>query len=330
MAYPHCAKRQAANTSEDDEPSTTTANMSTPDIPTNLIQHLTGYLLAEDNAIGYHLTARSQRPSFPLLSFSPQSSSAWPVHQRQNSNTNHEVHVPSSTPLKPSNLYSIPLPAQVDPNVTVIPFLQSGSGSGLDIDLRMSSRQLGLRGEGATQLQRYLAVPATSPPLPSMTVVHPELPWPITVHFSGMDYVTVWDVLVTIVESLRLPTSVPLDSESDAGRRRRSRGGTRLDYLPGRRLVGLKKSEVGEDMWFMEYRFEAHGRLLCWSDLASIVILRIHAYIKVPAVSPMKDRLKTTMTYRLHDWFTRTGTTVNLEQSSTIRCLEDEHISLNN
>ncbi|KAF5344376.1 hypothetical protein D9758_013238 [Tetrapyrgos nigripes] len=154
----------------------------------------------------------------------------------------------------PHKLYSsIPLPAQVDPGVSVIPFLRSGSVSGLDIDLTMSSRQLGLRG-GRAELQRYLGAPATSPPLPSMTVVHPKLPWAITVHFSEMGYVTVWDVLVTIVETLRIPIYPDIVHDGNGTPRRQGEGGgkVRLDYLPGKRLVGLRKSQLGEDVWLMD------------------------------------------------------------------------------
>ncbi|KAJ4476653.1 hypothetical protein J3R30DRAFT_3488056, partial [Lentinula aciculospora] len=45
---------------------------------------------------------------------------------------------------------------------------------------------------------------ATSPPLPSMTVLHPALPWSITVH-ATVTYVTVCDVLCAIYQSLQLP-----------------------------------------------------------------------------------------------------------------------------
>ncbi|KAJ4477291.1 hypothetical protein J3R30DRAFT_3484342, partial [Lentinula aciculospora] len=45
---------------------------------------------------------------------------------------------------------------------------------------------------------------ATSPPLPSMTVLHPALPWSITVH-ATVTYVTVCDVLCAIYQSLQWP-----------------------------------------------------------------------------------------------------------------------------
>ncbi|KAG7093288.1 hypothetical protein E1B28_006970 [Marasmius oreades] len=85
---------------------------------------------------------------------------------------------------------------------------------------------------------------ATHPALPSMTVVHPWLPWPITVHASGMDSrgVTVADVLLTISRNLRIPVD---------GTRRR----IRISYLRGRRMfVGLKTSDIGGDIWELVVR----------------------------------------------------------------------------
>ncbi|KAF9258823.1 hypothetical protein L218DRAFT_948107 [Marasmius fiardii PR-910] len=79
---------------------------------------------------------------------------------------------------------------------------------------------------------------ASHPPLPSMTVVHPWLPWPITVHASGMDSrgVTVADVLLAISRNLMIPID-------EAGERR-------LNYLRGRHeFFGLQASETGGDVW---------------------------------------------------------------------------------
>ncbi|KAF9257280.1 hypothetical protein L218DRAFT_1080994 [Marasmius fiardii PR-910] len=84
---------------------------------------------------------------------------------------------------------------------------------------------------------------ANHPPLPSMTVVHPQLPWPITVHASGTDSrgVTVADVLLAISRNLMIPTD-------EAGERR-------LSYLGGRHMfVGLQVSEIGGDVWELVVR----------------------------------------------------------------------------
>ncbi|KAG7094549.1 hypothetical protein E1B28_005377 [Marasmius oreades] len=79
---------------------------------------------------------------------------------------------------------------------------------------------------------------ASRPALPSMSVVHPWLPWPITVHASGMDSrgVTVADVLLAVSSNLMIPID-------ETGR-------TRMWYLRGRQMfVGLRTSEIGGDVW---------------------------------------------------------------------------------
>ncbi|KAF9255133.1 hypothetical protein L218DRAFT_912696, partial [Marasmius fiardii PR-910] len=79
---------------------------------------------------------------------------------------------------------------------------------------------------------------ATYPALTSLTVLHPWLPWPITVHASGINLrgVTVADVLLTISRNLR----IPIDGT----------GRTRIVYLRGRRrFVGLQTSKIGGDTW---------------------------------------------------------------------------------
>ncbi|KAK7441557.1 Mitogen-Activated Protein Kinase Kinase Kinase 8 [Stygiomarasmius scandens] len=196
-------------------------------------------------------------PASSFQSWSPATrTKTWSVHERLNAIPSQALPHPSinqSPPQHsdPKKLYaSVPLPAQVDPCVDVILFLRTGSGLGLDLDLGMTTTELGLQGGRGSEMQRYLGVPATNPPIPSMTVVHPTLPWPITVYFSRSAYVTVWDVLVTIVESLRKPI------RPTNGERRRQRGDgdawTRVACLPGRRLIGLRKSERGEDVWLMD------------------------------------------------------------------------------
>ncbi|THU99593.1 hypothetical protein K435DRAFT_794843 [Dendrothele bispora CBS 962.96] len=158
----------------------------------------------------------------------PKRASTWSVHGYPKM---EDAQVPHSAMMKesparipdPQRFYtSIPLPPQVDPNVDVIPFLRSGTDSCLDLDLRKSTTELGLRGGRGGEIRRHLAVAATTPSIPSLTVVHSKLPWPITVHRSERAYVTVWDVLVTIVESLQIP------------------------------LKGLTKSTNGEDVWLMD------------------------------------------------------------------------------
>ncbi|KAG7094566.1 hypothetical protein E1B28_005394 [Marasmius oreades] len=80
---------------------------------------------------------------------------------------------------------------------------------------------------------------ATHPALPALTVVHTWLPWPITVHASGMDArgVTVADVLLAISRDLAIVVD-------ESGKSKR------MDFLRGKRMfVGLQESEVGGDVW---------------------------------------------------------------------------------
>ncbi|KAF9254937.1 hypothetical protein L218DRAFT_967751 [Marasmius fiardii PR-910] len=80
---------------------------------------------------------------------------------------------------------------------------------------------------------------ATHPTLPSMTLVHPWLPWPIIVHASGMDSrgITIADVLLTISTNLMAPID-------ETGRMNRA------SYLRGRWMfVGLQTSDIGGDVW---------------------------------------------------------------------------------
>ncbi|THU99563.1 hypothetical protein K435DRAFT_964383 [Dendrothele bispora CBS 962.96] len=134
----------------------------------------------------------------------------------------------------------IPLPPQTDPNVDVIPYLKTGSGLNINLGLMLH------RGHNQwPPIGRNIAeLPATSPPIPSMTITHPSLKPPIwiTVHHSSKPYVTVWDVLVTLIQQLGLP-----DQEGDV-----FNGPRRLDFLPGRSLMGLTKSGDGQDVWIME------------------------------------------------------------------------------
>ncbi|THU99583.1 hypothetical protein K435DRAFT_794836 [Dendrothele bispora CBS 962.96] len=133
----------------------------------------------------------------------------------------------------------IPLPPQTDPNVDVIPYLRLGSGLNINLGMMLhcGHAQWPPIGRDTAEL------PATNPPIPSMTITHPNLRPPIwiTVHHSNRPYVTVWDLLVTLIKQLGLP-------EGDVFSWTK-----RLDLLPGRSLVGLMKSDGdGQDVWIME------------------------------------------------------------------------------
>ncbi|KAG7442013.1 uncharacterized protein BT62DRAFT_936668 [Guyanagaster necrorhizus] len=107
---------------------------------------------------------------------------------------------------------------------------------------------------------------ATSPPLPSLAIIHQKLPWPIVIQRSGdREWVTVADVVKTlwyalhIRDALQTSTSSPsLESQDDApfDGRRSMRGcdeqevvrRPRLVYLRGKtRFMGLRA--IGGDTW---------------------------------------------------------------------------------
>ncbi|KAJ7659224.1 hypothetical protein DFH06DRAFT_1090018 [Mycena polygramma] len=112
--------------------------------------------------------------------------------------------------------------------------------------------------------------PATSPGLPSLTVVSPCLPWPITVHGSG-SCALVGDVIQGIDRALNIDLTeeevdewVAVHGESHRTfqlknifktrkRRKTYRNDmTRLALLGGRtRFAGLSESPMGCDVWVL-------------------------------------------------------------------------------
>ncbi|KAL4064711.1 hypothetical protein V8B97DRAFT_1987272 [Scleroderma yunnanense] len=120
--------------------------------------------------------------------------------------------------------------------------------------------------------------PATSPPLPTLTLIHPHLPWRPHIRPSNPAsclYVTVRDVLealyaflhypVTMAEYKMLPSQVDRDEVSYAFHARcereqerktvewmKSRGVRRVDFLRGRnQFMGLSSTKFGPDMWIL-------------------------------------------------------------------------------
>ncbi|KAJ3721630.1 hypothetical protein C8R42DRAFT_55680 [Lentinula raphanica] len=102
---------------------------------------------------------------------------------------------------------------------------------------------------------------ATNPPLPSLSLVHPNLPWSITVHATET-YVTVGDVFRAICQSLHLPLHRDywwiFIGPDDGQRERVGRSLKRLHLLHGKtRFSGLSRTtaevEIGEDIWRMNF-----------------------------------------------------------------------------
>ncbi|KAJ8081393.1 hypothetical protein PM082_007233 [Marasmius tenuissimus] len=130
----------------------------------------------------------------------------------------------------------VPLPTQYGIEVTLHLLLLAPKEAGFHWDLTRPYEGVDNALEGRWNVLRS---PATFPALPSMTVVHPWLPWPITVQASGLDSkgVTVVDVLVSISRELLLPV------QEETGR-------TRFEFLRGHRMfLGLKMSGLGGDVW---------------------------------------------------------------------------------
>ncbi|KAK1217319.1 MAP kinase kinase kinase kinase activity protein [Marasmius sp. AFHP31] len=94
-------------------------------------------------------------------------------------------------------------------------------------------------------LAPYMRDLATIPSLPSMTVIHPQLPWPITVHPSNQsdEGVTIADVLLSIGRLMR---------EKDEGGWGGTPGVEKLSYLDGKqKLIGFIKGGPDGDVWEM-------------------------------------------------------------------------------
>lgn len=151
--------------------------------------------------------------------------------------TTSQPHSPPPRPLRPC----IPLPSEIDHygEITLHPALQRPS----DI---------------ANYPRIDLREPATSPRLPSLSIIHPMLPWAITVHRSEEHWVIVADVLAAIGKALQ----TPLDQQSRYEVRRYLRnvvdsvleqpGAIRLDLLGSRhRFAGLSRSSMGGDIFLL-------------------------------------------------------------------------------
>ena len=141
----------------------------------------------------------------------------------------------------------------------------------IDPPSAMTSRREGLS-------NRALSEPATSPPMQSLTLISPHLPWRITVTARNGSFVTVFDVFDTVHRSLRtqvsssefklLPTREDQDRASAAYQQRYRRirdprahdeekrqGLRRIDFLMGQsNFRGLSQTDAGSTTWFLNFR----------------------------------------------------------------------------
>ncbi|KAJ7206831.1 hypothetical protein GGX14DRAFT_637051 [Mycena pura] len=139
----------------------------------------------------------------------------------------------------------------------------------LPLDLRVAA--VPTAASNAAQWPRLLlSAPATSPALPSLTIISCDLPWAITVHGSGSiarcvaAVVTVAGVLGAISGALQLPVDADqwcnmtvTQGGKDTLIRHAGvayhRGMTRLDLFGGKTTFGgLSASDMGSDIWVLE------------------------------------------------------------------------------
>ncbi|PBK62714.1 hypothetical protein ARMSODRAFT_1024692 [Armillaria solidipes] len=132
-------------------------------------------------------------------------------------------YVPSPSPPilgKPRHRH-IPLPSQTESGTAIIihPLLRpSRREKIMELDFARSLSSVHVLGhEGCVKEV------ATSPPLPSLAIVHPKLPWPIVIQRSGdREWVTVADVVETLWHALQIcdpmtsPSPSLLKNQDDA------------------------------------------------------------------------------------------------------------------
>ncbi|KAK0222493.1 hypothetical protein EDD85DRAFT_941437 [Armillaria nabsnona] len=132
-------------------------------------------------------------------------------------------YVPSLSPPvlgKPRHRH-IPLPSQTECDTPMImhPLLRPSRGEKMmELDFARSLSSVRVHGhEGCVKEV------ATSPPLPSLAIVHRKLPWPIVIQRSGdREWVTVADVVETLWHALQIrdpmrsPSPSVLENQDDA------------------------------------------------------------------------------------------------------------------
>nr|GAT50909.1 predicted protein [Mycena chlorophos] len=110
---------------------------------------------------------------------------------------------PGAPRLRPIALPSqIPLGTHNDACVTLHPQLRPGTCVRICCQWPPSARRTGMEDLTPRWPQSMLQAPATTPALPSLTLVVRELPWVITVHASSIFGVSIGDVYKAIWEAL--------------------------------------------------------------------------------------------------------------------------------
>ncbi|KAJ7151947.1 hypothetical protein C8R46DRAFT_837487, partial [Mycena filopes] len=184
---------------------------------------------------------------------------------------------PAQPRLKP-----IPLPPQIAgvTSIALHPALAHSGGTALAVDLAgVTSLPTASNAAWQRQWQHLSLAPATHPPLPSLTILSPCLPWAITAHASGKTLrsggVSVADVLNAIWEALGrqvdregfrdweiIMQMTQRERQGGSGRHRPSwrnedrvtyrDGMARIELLGGRTVFeGLSASDMGCDTWVL-------------------------------------------------------------------------------
>ncbi|KAK0222495.1 hypothetical protein EDD85DRAFT_941439 [Armillaria nabsnona] len=151
-------------------------------------------------------------------------------------------YVPSPSPAvlrlgKPRHCH-IPLPSQTESDTAIIihPLLRPSRGEKImELDFARSLSSVRILGhEGCVKEM------ATSPPLPSLAIVHPKLPWPIVIQRSGnREWVAVADVVETLWHALQThpmksPSPSLLGNQDDAPCTSCRRTSSCVDVFEGR------------------------------------------------------------------------------------------------
>ncbi|KAG6914794.1 hypothetical protein DXG01_015253 [Tephrocybe rancida] len=206
-------------------------------------------------------------PALSFSSFSPASSSSAPLTP-----LSYPMILPGPSPY--ARAFSQP---KIVKSARVHALLQSSGPPLLNFDLRQPPSTITSHHKGISL--RAFAEPATQPPLPSLVIIAPHLPWRLTVYPSHARthgaYVTVEDVFRELYDMLRtnisaqeyhsLPSEVEKRKITAAYEQRyrcicgsreyedeKRRGVRRVDFLMGQtRFMGLSPSESSPDVWLL-------------------------------------------------------------------------------